>query len=636
MSHNFFKKTIFQFLNRSVYFQQTGRFLGVFFSSFLILVGMMACTKTEIIDGGGTGAVDGRVSVVYSGPSELSYCTVPTTHTYSPSYTITGTATFQARQVVSNVGLGNAGTAKPIRYAEVRVTDSSGSVVQCAETDVNGDFSFSLPQTGSTYTIAVNARANNSHLKISVLDQPEKNGVYALKTTVVANGNKSVGTINAGVTGEILGAPFNMYDQILDANEYLRTEVGSCPFTGCTQFTVAPKVSVYWTKGFNPGSYSGSGATSFYLPGYSRLFILGGINGDTDNEDTDHFDNSVILHEYTHFLEDTMADSDSPGGSHSGNNIIDPRLAWSEGVADFFQAAVRNSPTYIDTVGNISGSTGIIFNVDLESYNSCPEKQPGCDMARESGEANFREFAITRFLWDVVDDTSSETENSETDNISGHFDEIWAGFTSPNGFNDPNLVFKHLGLLNHVQAQVLSGASDWSQLLQMHGLVDDTGSYYLKEYGYYVDNVGSCGPQNFSITPDSTYNYCHYDSGLGDYTCANEPAQDYLSNSDFFHYKHSGGTLSLTLNYTTASGTEADLDLIVYNTSARIFSSDDAVASSMNSPNNATGDVETESVSKSLPAGDYLIQVYAYDGIGSATTYELKVGGTNLCPTSLP
>ena len=40
--------------------------------------------------------------------------------------------------------------------------------------------------------------------------------------------------------------------------------------------------------GFNPNYYFGAtGGLSFYLPGYSRLFILGGINGDVNSSDTD-------------------------------------------------------------------------------------------------------------------------------------------------------------------------------------------------------------------------------------------------------------------------------------------------------------------------------------------------------------
>lgn len=90
---------------------------------------------------------------------------------------------------------------------------------------------------------------------------------------------------------------------------------------------------------------------SFYKPGERKLFILGGSNGNVDTADTDHFDNSIILHEYGHFLEDVYGKTDSPGGYHNGSSIIDPRLAWSEGFTNSFQGAALGKNFYLDTAG---------------------------------------------------------------------------------------------------------------------------------------------------------------------------------------------------------------------------------------------------------------------------------------------
>jgi hypothetical protein len=145
-----------------------------------------------------------------------------------------------------------------------------------------------------------------------------------------------LGTLTALATTEdgLLGGAFNILDQLHNANDFIRSKAGSCGsnFVGCPNFTVAPKVAVYWEPGFNPGSYfEGSSALSFYIPGFSRLFILGGVNGDINYSDTDHFDNSVIIHEFGHFLEDSMFVSDSPGGEHNGNRVIDFCFVWFEG-----------------------------------------------------------------------------------------------------------------------------------------------------------------------------------------------------------------------------------------------------------------------------------------------------------------
>ena len=48
-------------------------------------------------------------------------------------------------------------------------------------------------------------------------------------------------------------------------------------------------------------------------------------------------------------------------------------------------------------------------------------------------------------------------------------------------------------------------------------------------------------------------------------------------------------------------------------------------------------DVETHNAALgSVAAGDYLINVHAYHGIGGPTEYEIQINGDNLCPTDLP
>jgi hypothetical protein len=72
------------------------------------------------------------------------------------------------------------------------------------------------------------------------------------------------------------------------------------------------------------------------------------INGDR-RRDSDEFDDHVIVHEYAHFLMAALSRESSPGGSHGDGDPLDPRLAWSEGWANFFAAAVLDDPRYIDT-----------------------------------------------------------------------------------------------------------------------------------------------------------------------------------------------------------------------------------------------------------------------------------------------
>jgi hypothetical protein len=412
-------------------------------------------------------------------------------------------------------------------------------------------------------------------------------------------------------------------------------------------------VTAYWERGFNPNTYFGASqiGLSFYLPGYKRLFILGGINGDTDYTDTDHFDNSIILHEYGHFLEDAFSSTDSPGGYHGGNSLIDARLAWSEGWGNFIQAAILDNPFYIDTLGNSDGSTGFIFKINLETPDEeCEDTPslPGCDEPVLDKEGNFREFAITRFLWDTIDAYNSDLASESSETFEDGFPEIWATMSGNNGFLDPNVAFRSIGLIHSIQDSLTFGGSpttlDWSVLRTAHKQNGDRSEYAQ----YAVGDSTTCNTSlNFSIDP------YYSDSDSGSFSTSH-----LLRNNDFYHIKHEGGPLSVTLNYQTTGGPkEVDMDLYLYNEDARFGQSDDIVAYSWNESDDNPATAEQEAFSTDLPAGNYLLNVMIYTGnapsctvpggqpddycdymaVGDDTVYELiMTNGERLCPSTLP
>ncbi len=592
---------------------------------FAILI-VVGCSKKTSAP---TGCTD-STGLTCPGPAEVAYCS--STTAYSNSVTITGTAQYIRREPFAG-GLGNASLtgathpaqAYPIRYAEVRVLNSAGKPIQCATTATNGTFSFQLPKSSSTFTVQVNSRAFNSKLRASVLDAPLSNKFYSLTKTVAPTANKSIGTLTATASGATLGGAFNILDQFAFANDYLRAKAGNCSAISaqCTNFTVAPKVSAYWIAGFNPYSYyGGTSGVSFYLPGYSRLFILGGINGDMGSSDTDHYDNSVVIHEYGHFLEDSMFASDSPGGFHNGNAVIDPRLAWSEGWGNFFQAAVTNwsgygdaayaTAEYIDTIGNADGTSTVGLSVDLETPDAYDEPD-------FQGEGNFREFAVSRFLWDVVD---TGTDAGAVDGISDEFGRIWAALTKSSlSFKDSNMKFRNVGLLHLVENEMTSNMSTWNAIrtLNMH---DPDQS----EYAQYVRPSGNC---SYTITPANIST----DDGSLD-------SSDLFRNNDFYHLRiATAGTYTIRLDYEDANamGDVADLDLYVYNESAQFAVGSDILAYKTSRPTQTPTANQVESVSVTLPKGDYLINVNVFTGgiLGTEAEYTLKLNGSKLCPANL-
>jgi hypothetical protein len=533
--------------------------------------------------------------------SEPDYCS--TVQDHSGGITISGSAKYE-RRVFTGSGLGGVdSTTYPIRYAEIQVLDGT-TVVQCGETDANGDFSLVVPSSGATYTLKVNSRANNDYVKTSVLNSPESATYYSVSTDFTADSSKSIGTLTASATdSSVTGGAFNIYDQVVASNLYLRSETSSCTsnFSSCREVTVAPKSYLYWTAGYNPGARVGvSSGLSYYEPGQDRLFILGGISGDTDNTDTDHFDNSVIVHEYGHFIEDQYSVADSPGGSHSGDAVIDPRLAWAEGFATFFALAVLGETSYRDTQGNSDGETRYFFDYNLED-NLDAVSNLSLDVPTEEGEGIFREFAISRTLLDFIDTPAESGE----DDVDANFDEFWTSFAGTSGLANTSNKFRDMGLLLEIQGQ-LTGATDLSTLKTYNKMRADR-----KHYAYPVSTQASSCTN--TLVPSSSYTGC---------TTSNQYA-----DHDFFLYTHSGGTATIQLE--VQSG-DADLDLYLYNDGYRLCDSGDiAAASDEASP----GDGGTEEISTSLNAGSYLINVSAdvSSAAPSTTTYTLMVNGEYVC-----
>ncbi len=578
-------------------------------------------------------ATSGRVSPTYDGPPEPEYCS--TVATYSTTVNIRGTALYEYRTHFGSVSGGGLGpvesTQKPIRYAEVRVLNSSGNVIQCGETSATGTFDVSVPKDAGSLTLTINSRAFHDRLKATVFNAPERKQFYSLTATVNSISDTQVGNLVATATGDLYAGAFNILDQLLKTSEYLKSQVGgttcSALFPGCQDYTVAPKVEVFWEKGFNPGTYFNTGPLSFYLPGYSRLFILGGVSGNTDSSDTDHFDNSVIIHEFGHFIEDTVLQSDSPGGSHSGTKQIDPRLAWSEGWGNFIQAAVLNSPSYIDTVGNVNGTTDYIFYVDLENNACTPSGKTCLDIPANGpagtllGEGQFREFSVTRLLWDIVDPA-----NEGSDAVDQKFSEIWAALTKTSGgWRSPAAAFRDAGLL-HITQLGLPSPADWATVRTAEKNTNDRS-----EYAQYLLADNSCGSgNNFSLTPVPSA------AGTGSFATS-----DLFRHNNFYHYHHQAlGPLNLSLVYedADASGALADLDLYLYNESGRFGEAADVVGISQNDPG-LVSESQTESIALgALAPGHYLINVHLFTGgtLGGPVNYSVKLSGNNLCPATIP
>ena len=586
-------------------------------------------------------SIERRVSPAYIGTPETPYCEEK--RAYFPFIVIQGRAKYEKREVFfredSSGGLGDI-VENPIRRAEIRVINSKSQVVQCAETDNEGYFAFTLPPSEEKHFVFINSRAYNQYAKVSVLDSPEQKNSYFLSWMVQPRINQNLGTIVATAKGEkVLGGAFNILDQIIRANEFIKENIMepfrnnsstihpallqhiNREFSHCIHTFPLPKVEIYWQAGFNPQSYySSTTSKSFYIiNSQGRCFISGGIGGreQVNYTDGDHYDDTIIIHEYAHHINNFCSNVDAPSvDSHNGNAVIDPRLAFEEGWANFFQAAVRGEDNYIDTFGNSDGMTGFKLNIPIdfsEAREWCANNQfPGCDFPQNPHEGNFREFSITRIMWDAFNE------------IPDSFLQTWLGLTSDSAFINKVHAYRSVGLL-YLLTDFFNPeqTSEWERLRTKHNHIGNR-----KEFGQKLipEEEDSCSSRPFTITPSSTPN----------------SQSHLLLDNDFYQYSHpSDSPFQLELNYITpgTEGFKANLDLYVYQEYERISDSKGLVGHSRNRIQGERSDPELERITlSSLKAGHYLINVRVStdEGIGvdpgGQTQYGFKINDKRLCP----
>lgn len=577
---------------------------------------------------------------------EKPYTGTPTSYSGATT-TITASARFeryddyiQSGGGTSANGLATMSLNNPIRYAEFHIYDATGNRIQQGETDGSGNISAVIPQASGSYSLWVNSRADNSYYRVSVLDNPYDQNFYSIKGNFALAGNEgsygvSLPSAPAGNSTSLEGGAFNILDQVYISNQFLREKGNDGSCTPCVNtFVVAPKIPIYWTKGLSPGAYydSPNTAISFFLNEtsgsvYRGIYILGGINGSVCT-DTDHFDRSVVIHEYGHFLESAYSKSASPGGSHNGNALIDPRLAWSEGWANFFQAAALGRSAYRDTVRNSGCNNGASlafndFNLEARQDRDVPLNNEGV----------FREISVSRMLYDNATGTSLGSAynlNRDTDSQFGDvgFGIVWHTFKA---MGNSAYKFQNAGLFNELMKGYLAAyftptqQNNHTSLLSYENQVDNQSLFGLK----LIPQMSSCSFNFASGYPEP-------DDRSGGVIVNS----DQLRTNDFFRYDYDGNPANarVTLRYThTTLSAPYDLDLFVYKENYTFLDGSDLSAySTVAYPEpGSSGVLGFEAINLSgKAAGTYMINVKVdYSGLRGNTNYYLALdSGARLCP----
>lgn len=366
---------------------------------FILLIYLTSCDQGGGFGGGG-GAGSGSLCTS-SEVAEIAECNA-TIDSGNLPVTVTGIAQFFKRTTVSQSGKLVLGapitTAMPIKFAEVRVLNSTGTIVQCGKTNstgalkaVNGTSDLQIPNTIGTYSVEVLARGQQVlpsivsgkpafQMYAAIKNDICTNELHKISASIVSNGT---GPINTSLTayaretetsGQVQGGAFNIFNNIVTTYQYLADNTGTTNID-----CLNSKLNVYWQAGFNPAQYiypaespSTLSNISFYYRGYNQLYINGGKLGNVSTADTDHFDDAVIIHEIGHRIEDVCGKMDSPGGTHNGLFRIDPRLAWSEGWGNYMGAhIIKNKLSNINSdpaLNTLLGAPGWVYYLDTKGY----------------------------------------------------------------------------------------------------------------------------------------------------------------------------------------------------------------------------------------------------------------------------
>lgn len=429
----------------------------------------------------------------------------------------------------------------PIRGAVVEALDPvSEVVVASGRTDGGGQFVLRVPGPGP-YRIRISAAL----VAQNVVVRDNTRGGEAWSVSGVAMAGEGI-FLRASEASRVAGA-FNILEAIRKANALIvNLEPG----------LELPPLTLFWSPLNTDDSESTTGrfvgGTSFFS---ARGFAV--ILGDRSS-DSDEFDDDVILHEYAHFLAARFSRDDSVGGPHAPGDVLDPRVAWSEGWANFFSSLVTGDPVYRDS------RSDRVVEYDLESSLSGPGV-PGY----------WNERSVHELLWDLVDD-----EEDGGDMVSIGPEALWRAFR---GLSSDAFVYLP-SFLDRLVADETVDAMSVEQLARMHSLDYLAGS--------------SVGTHLFP-------RFLEGETATGELDSWSQRRSNLARSAHLYAFETTGGLVSVDLEITglgSARNPEAnDLDLYLMDSLGR------ELRRSLQN-----GDGGRETIETFLPAGRYVVEVRSF------------------------
>jgi hypothetical protein len=435
------------------------------FSAVVLSVAVAAC------GGGGGGSTPAPTPTPAPSPSP--------TPTPGSTVTVSGRITFDSVPFSpgSNTGLDFAHTIQaPARGIVVEALDAantSAAALASTVTSATGSYALVVP-AGTNVIVRAKAQllatGSSATWNFRLLNNTNADALYALDSATPFNTgatdipNKNLNAPSGWNGSTYLAsstraaAPFAILDTVYNAVQLVLSAQPQITF---------PPFNLYWSvanKNLSPFCpISGAIDTTAFHTGdslrancVSQTESTGGIYvlGDfaSGEGDTDEFDTHVIAHEFGHYIEHNFSRSDSIGGSHSGSNKLDLRVAMSEGWGNAFSGMALNDPVYRDSSFRSGAPAGFSFNMEGNAFP---------DMDTNGGW--YSETSIQQVLWDLFD-----SQSDAGDNVFLGFGPIFQALQGRQKVT-PALT-SIFSFLNAVEAVASNSTSAINQLAGAHGI----------------------------------------------------------------------------------------------------------------------------------------------------------------------
>ena len=321
------------------------------------------------LDGGN---IDASVTILDAGADrDLDVTDASTT-------TIRGRVQYEDRPYDEN-GFTGAIVPRASRGIRIVAIDVEGRKRAETRTDEQGRFSFAYGDIDEPrIKIQAFADADFEGHRARTIDRSVSASVYQIESAFISADEGSEVELLARA-GDGKGGAFNIVDVAYSAFRFYSPYVDSA----------GPLLTYRWQSGmaFSCGSCYSSASDQVSLGGQP--------------EDTDEYDDDIILHELGHYFVFHYGRDTSPGGQHRDRQV-EPELAYGEGLAYFFACMIQNTPVVVDTFQDA------VRVINIEKLTQNGVSQPDFRGTSDGTQAgNLREEIVAGIMWDAFDSASS-------------------------------------------------------------------------------------------------------------------------------------------------------------------------------------------------------------------------------------